>query len=300
MGMIAEALQALGAQCETNQGYLPISINGPIQGGTIVVDGSLSSQVLSGLLMALPLAQNDSIIKVNNLKSKPYIYMTLSVMDRFCIKYDRTGYEEFRIPGRQFYYPTEFDIEGDWSGAAFLLVAGAIAGEVTVKGLDPESTQADKKILEALLQSGAKLEVQADHIICQKSDLTAFSFDATHCPDLFPPLVCLAAHCKGQSQISGVHRLIHKESNRAEALLTEMRKLGLEIQIEGDQMLITGCQTIQSAEVDSHNDHRIAMSAAIVGLPGQVMIGIQDAQCINKSYPEFYEDLKQIGGTVHE
>jgi len=300
LGMISEALTTLGVKCETKNGFLPVKIQGPITGGEIEVDGSLSSQVLTGLIMALPVAENDSVIRVKSLKSIPYIDMTLDVLKQFKVEVSHTNYEEFRIPGRQIYSPLDFYVEGDWSGAAFLLVAGAIAGKIDITGLDPNSSQADKEIISALKQSGARLEISKDIIHCSKTELKAFSLDATHCPDLFPPLVALAAHCKGSSRITGVNRLIHKESNRANALLKEMNKLGVSIQISGDEMIIQGQATIRKAIIDSHNDHRIAMAATIVALPGNVPIEITRADCISKSYPEFYSDIIKAGGQINE
>ncbi len=300
MSLISEALNRLGASCKTDNGFLPIQVHGPITGGEIEVDGSLSSQVLTGLLMALPLAENDSIIKVKDLKSIPYIDMTLDVMKHFGVVVNHTEYKEFRIPGKQSYQEQDYIVEGDWSGAAFLLVAGAIAGSFQVTELDPDSSQADRSILLALQQSGASLEIEGQTISCSKAELKAFKLDAIHCPDLFPPLVALAAHCEGVSQISGVNRLIHKESNRADALLNEMKKLGIELTISGDEMFIKGKAEIQQSSIDSHNDHRIAMAAAIVALPGKVPIEILEADCINKSYPDFYTDLIKVGGKIHE
>jgi 3-phosphoshikimate 1-carboxyvinyltransferase len=302
MGLIEDALKSVGVKCFTNSGKLPIQVQGPIQGGKCTVDGSISSQVLSGLIMALPLAKQDSVIHVENLKSTPYIDMTLEVMDHYCIKKERSGYTEFRIPGNQFYHPTEFAIEGDWSGAAFLLVAGAIAGDVEVMGLNPESKQADKAILDALGQAGVQLRIGEDSVRCAKPEtpLEGFFIDATHCPDLFPPLVALAAHCHGISIITGVDRLIYKESNRAKALLEEMGKLGVKIDIHMNEMIIEGPSEIKPANLDSHNDHRIAMAATVISLPGKSSITISDAECINKSYPEFYQDIIQLGGKINE
>ncbi|MCK5821463.1 MAG: 3-phosphoshikimate 1-carboxyvinyltransferase [Bacteroidales bacterium] len=300
MGSISDALSALGASCKTNNGFLPIKIRGPLAGGDIEVDGSLSSQVLSGLIMALPQSDNDSTIRVKSLKSIPYIDMTLSIMEHFGVRIKNSDYTEFRISGKQSYQSCDYIVEGDWSGAAFLLVAGAIAGNIEVLGLDPNSSQADKEILTALQQAGAMLDISKNSIHCSKADLNAFKLDATHCPDLFPPLVALAAHCKGTSQISGVNRLIHKESNRANALLKEMGKLGISIKISGDEMLIQGKVDIQKAKIDSHNDHRIAMAAAVVTLPGKSPIEIMGADCISKSYPDFYSDMIKVGGQINE
>ncbi|MCD6347411.1 MAG: 3-phosphoshikimate 1-carboxyvinyltransferase [Bacteroidales bacterium] len=300
MSLIDEALTALGVTCKTTAGHLPIIIKGPVRGGEITIDGSLSSQVLSGLIMALPLAGKDSMIHVSNLNSTPYVDMTMEVMRDFGIEISHSNYEEFRIRGGQTYQPSEYTVEGDWSGAAFLLVAGAISGRVKIEELNPDSLQADRQILSALYQTGARVEIAGNTVICEKDKLQAFSFDARHCPDLFPPLVSLAAHCHGQSTISGVHRLIHKESNRADALITEMGKLGVQIKTEGDEMIITGQADIRSATIDSRNDHRIAMAAATVILPGDYPAGINKAECVNKSYPDFYKDLKQLGGKIDE
>lgn len=300
MSLISDALSSLGVDCETNNGFLPIKVKGPIKGGMIEVDGSLSSQVLTGLIMALPLAENDSVIKVKDLKSIPYIDMTLATMHDFGIKISHSNYEEFYIPGKQSYQPTDYIVEGDWSGASFLLVAGAIAGRIEVSGLNPNSPQADRKIMKALQDSGAIIQAKESSITVSKADLKAFNFDATHCPDLFPPLVALAAHCKGTSVISGVERLVHKESNRSEALLKEMGKLGIPIRVSGNEMFIDGLADIKAAHIDSHNDHRIAMAATVVALPGNVSIDIQGADCINKSYPDFYNDMIKAGGQIHE
>lgn len=302
MGLIADALKAAGADCETNDGFLPISVRGPLKGGDIQLDGSLSSQVLTGLIMALPLAPKDSVVQVKNLKSTPYIDMTLSAMERFGIQLSKEGYEAFHIPGNQSYRGAEFAIEGDWSGAAFLLVAGAIAGSVRVDELRVQSFQADKAILSALEQSGAELSVEENAVSCGKPDqpLQPFFLDATHCPDLFPPLAALAAHCHGVSIIKGIHRLTHKESNRAQALLTEFRKLGVPIHLHEDEMIIEGPAKIRSARVDSHNDHRMAMAATVVALPGEAEMEIEKAACVNKSYPDFYQDMVKLGAIIHE
>ncbi len=301
MHIIEEALGSLGVSCKTEGGYLPIRVQGPMQGGDIHIDGSMSSQVLTGLLMALPKAPNDSTISVDNLKSTPYIDMTLEIMDYFGVKVSHVNYKKFSIPGGQTYKPVDYFIEGDWSGAAFLLVAGAIAGSVKVNGIKPGSLQADRKIIEALELAGADIITHENAISVDSQKLHGFEFDATHCPDLFPPLAALAAHCKGRTTITGADRLVHKESNRAAALEAEMSKLGVDIKFSEDKMLIEGPCRIKGNTVDSHNDHRIAMAAATVILPADHQnVTINNSECVAKSYPSFYEDLKQIGGQVNE
>ncbi len=287
---IKEALEQAGIRCKTNNGYVPINISGKLKGGHFDIDGSKSSQVLTGLLIALAKAENDSIIKVQNLKSKPYIDLTLNILEDFKNKTENKAYKEFRIKGKQKFKAGNFNIEGDWSGAAFLLIAGLIAGEVKVIGLNTNSQQADIKILDAIKSADGNIDINPNSIVTKKSNLTCFEFDATHCPDLFPPLVVMAAYCKGTSKIKGVSRLIYKESNRAEVLQKEFTKIGIKISIENDHMFIEG-SNVTGGIINSHNDHRIAMAAATAALSSEKEILIKNPECINKSYPNFYKDL---------
>ncbi len=299
MNMIEEALNQLGAKCTTDGGTLPVNISGPLKGGYCEIDGSVSSQLLTGLLMALPLASEDSEIRVNNLKSKPYIDMTIQVLESFGIKVENKGYTNFLISGNQKYSAREFTVEGDWSGAAFLLVAGAINGNISVSGLRYDSRQSDMTVLDALRRAGARLKNEGDKTFISRSELKAFEFDATESPDLFPPLVALASYCKGISKISGVSRLVHKESNRALSLKEEFGKMNIDIRIDGDNMYITGDQP-KGAHVESHDDHRIAMAVAVAGLRATGNVYIRDSQCVAKSYPLFFDDLRTMGAVVYE
>jgi 3-phosphoshikimate 1-carboxyvinyltransferase len=299
MLMIEEALNQLGVKCSSTKGFLPLSIQGPIAGGFCEIDGSISSQLLTGLLMALPLASKDSEIKVNNLKSKPYIDMTIQLLGSFGIKVHNTGYKLFRIPGNQKYIPHNYTVEGDWSGGAFLLVAGAINGDITVQGLQKDSFQSDMAIIRALESAGAKIKIDKDQIEISKSELKAFEFDATESPDLFPPLVSLASYCRGVSSIKGVSRLIYKESDRAKTLKEEFARMHINIEISDDTMTVTGGRP-QGAHVESHDDHRIAMALAVSALGAAGKVYIRDSQCVAKSYPGFFDDLRQLGAVVHE
>jgi len=301
MDFFDEIFPKLSIHIESNKGKLPIKIKGPLQPVDITIDGSLSSQFLTGLLMAYGKAATKPVsITVNNLKSKPYIDLTLKVMNDFGYKVINHQYESFEIhpvtqPAAQ---PIHYMVEGDWSGAAFLLVAGAIAGEITVTGLDVFSTQADKAILQALTMSEAVMSIQEKQIVIGPGKLKAFHFDATDCPDLFPPLVALAAFCEGTTVIEGVGRLAHKESNRGLTLQREFGKMGVEITLQDDLMLVKGGNGVNAASVHSNHDHRIAMACAVAGLKATGSIVIEEAEAINKSYPDFYEDLKKIGVTV--
>jgi len=299
VNMIGEALTQLGAGFESSGGLLPFTVKGPLQGGKAVIDGSVSSQLLTGLLMALPLAASASEIRVNNLKSKPYIDMTIQLLSDFGISIVHENYEIFSIPGNQEYQAREYVIEGDWSGAAFLLAAGAINGDLTVRGIRQDSKQSDLAILEVLKMAGAEMKINKDSLEIKKSALNAFTFDATECPDLFPPLAALAAYAKGISRIHGVERLTHKESNRAEAIRDELSKTGIKVEVEGNSMLIEGGK-VSGAFVNSHNDHRIAMMAAVVALGAEGPVMVADAECVAKSYPGFFNDLSAAGVRVEE
>lgn len=291
-GMIEKPLKKLGAECKTANGKIPIRITGPIKGGNITIDGSTTSQFLSGLLMVLPLCKEDSEVKVANLKSRDYVTLTQDVLGKFGITVN-SDKDIFHIQGNQKYTAATIQIEGDWSGAAFILVAGAIAGEVTVKRIEARSKQPDKRIIDALKLAGAHVTADSKSVTVRKAELYGFEFDATDCPDLFPPLVALACNCNGTSRISGVARLRNKESDRAAALIEEFAKTGARIKISGNDMEVTGTK-LKGGEINSHNDHRIAMACAVAGLTSEKGVRITNAECVSKSYPEFFNDLKKI------
>jgi 3-phosphoshikimate 1-carboxyvinyltransferase len=298
-----EIFPKLGISIESNNGHLPIKIKGPLKPADITIDGSLSSQFLTGLLIAFAKATVKPVtITVTNLKSKPYIDLTLQMMKQFGYEVEHDNYERFCIkPQTTNHKPQTYIVEGDWSGAAFLLVAGAIAGGITVTGLDVFSTQADKAILRALMDCGANISIEEKQITNNNSLVTAykaFHFNATDCPDLFPPLVALAAYCKGTTAIEGVSRLQHKESNRAITLQQEFAKMGVEIILQDDLMMIKGGQGVKGAKVCSHHDHRIAMACAVAALQADGETAIEDAEAVNKSYPQFFEHLKLLKADV--
>ena len=277
-----------------NNGMMPVHLKGEIKGGTITLDGSGGSQFLSGMLMSLPLLKDDSEIRVHNLQSKPYIDLTIDLAAHFGVEIRNTEYELFKIGGGQKYSAASFDLEGDWSGASCLLVAGAVAGHVAVHNLDLDSRQADKRIIDALHLAGAEVTVGKNSVCASRSRLVAFEFDARHCPDLFPALVALAANCQGTGRIKGVSRLISKESNRALTLQSEYAKLGVSICFsDEDSMLITGGK-IKGGSVSSHNDHRIAMSLAVAALTADSPVKITGAECVNKSYPGFWKEILEL------
>jgi 3-phosphoshikimate 1-carboxyvinyltransferase len=301
VSMVENPLKQMGVTVTTSNGFPPLTIRGPLKGGDARVDGSVSSQILTGLLIALPKASEDSRLRVDHLQSTPYIDMTLDLLKRFSIGIRHNGYEEFFIQGRQAYRipRNEYRVEGDWSGAAFLLVAGAVGGAVVVTGLDTGSPQADRRIISALQEAGATVRLTAGTVEISRSQLKAFQFDATHCPDLFPPLAVLACNCEGKTVLTGVERLIHKESNRARALEQEISALGGDIHIHGNQMEING-KILRGGVMDSHRDHRIAMAGAVAAIRSRQGVSIRDSECVAKSYPRFFEDLKSLGVKIHE
>ena len=298
----------LGIEIQSQAGYLPIQIKGPLKPANIEVDGSLSSQFLTGLLMAFAATENtNAVIEVQGLKSKPYIDLTLSVLNTFGWKVQHQDYKRFEFLA----HPPladhiDYTVEGDWSGAAFLLVAGAIAGPIVVKGLQLNSTQADKAVIQALKDAGASIDINENAIqIGPAKDkagvvgsLKAFEFDATHCPDLFPPLVALAAVCNGVTILHGVSRLAHKESDRGLTLQKEFAKLGIRIELNQDRMMVYGGTGIKGAEVFSQHDHRIAMACGVAALCADGPITITDAEAVNKSYTDFFKHLQHLGAKV--
>ena len=296
MTMMIEPLRQLGVQVRDGGGFLPIEVQGPIHGGKIKVDGSVSSQFITGLLLALPLAEEDTTLYVDSPVSTPYIDMTIDTARHFGVEimHNEGDYSEFFIEGSQQYTPTDLAIEGDWSGAASILVAGAIAGEVTVKNLSTLSKQADMAICRALERAGAGIVIEQDSITVSKRNLRAFEFDATNCPDLFPALAALAAAAEGVSVIKGTNRLRHKESDRAETICSEYEKLGIEVDISEDNIMRIRGGEIHPATTFSHDDHRIAMSLAISALRCKGEVVIENAECVEKSYPTFFEDLESI------
>ncbi len=297
MSMMVEPLMELGVEVRDGGGKLPIEVCGPMRGGRVVVDGSMSSQFITGLLIALPVAERDTTIEVRGAVSTPYLDMTLDTLKRFGIEvmYHEGDYSEFYIEGGQSYEAVDYTIECDWSSAAAIMVAAAIAGEVTISNISTLSRQADTAICRALERAGASIIIEQDSITVAHRKLEAFTFDATQCPDLFPALVALAAASEGVSTIYGIERLRGKESDRGEVLRSEYEKLGIDLELDYDEnvMRVVGGE-VHAAKVDSHDDHRIAMSLAITALRLDEEVVIKNRECVAKSYPSFFEDLESL------
>lgn len=294
MSSLIDILSQAGCKVYSLNNYLPIHIKGKANYSKIQIKETDTSQIITGLLFAAPLLSKDVNIFVNHPLSIPYIELSINTAKLFGIQIEHSkDYNYFHIKAPQLLQPTNTIAEGDWSNAAFFIVAAALSGKARFLGLNFESSQADKFILKVLDQSNTPFYIENNNeLIVEKSnELKPFKVDLTHCPDLFPPLVVLAAGIKGTSILSGISRLINKESNRLNVLINEFTRLGLEISTENDTMIIKGTGKLNGGIIHSHNDHRIVMAAAIAATISENPVVIENPEAINKSYPLFFEDL---------
>ena len=302
---------------------VPLTVKGPLKAGRAEISGKHGSQLISGLLMALPFAEKNSSLIVHEPKSIPYMFITLEVLKKFGIKIgnDMLGGPDFlasdgdwslctemvfKVKGGQKYKAADIDLEGDWSAAANFLVAGAIFGKAELQGLDTTSLQADLSIMDILMDAGASLsQLDGDrgNITVQRAPLKAFRVDASNCPDLFPIISVLAAFCQGTSRLAGVGRLANKESDRARAILEMLTQMGVRACVEGDEMVIEGHSLAQrlldncllkGGLYTSHHDHRMVMALKVASLGADGPISIDDEQCVAKSFPQFHEIFDKL------
>lgn len=291
-------MEATGVTVTNFDGYLPITVKGPLQPGNITIDASSGSQFLSGLLFTLAYSVTQPVsLTVNRLKSKPYIDLTLEVLERFGRPIQHKHYSTFYIDPKHFSNPDtiNIDIEGDWSGAANLLVAGAITGQATVTHLNLRSAQADKAVIDVLQMAGASVSINGNTVVTCSSKLKGFEFDATDCPDLFPILAIVAACARDNSRLEGLHRLHGKESNRADSICEMLQQFGVPFTIEDDALCITGVQLLAACTINPYNDHRLVMAAAVGALSAAGAVAVTGAEAVNKSYPHFFTALSQCG-----
>lgn len=279
---------------------LPFHICGTLNSGCFTFPGNISSQYITGLLMALPLCSGDSkIILTSPLESQGYVNMTLSVLRRFGITIQVVTPQEFHIPGGQHYQsPCELTAEGDWSSAAFWLCAGALCGPVTVNGIQCDSLQGDKTVCNILEQMGADIYYTPDSVTVRSGQLHGITIDGSQIPDIIPVLSVVAACAVGETQIINAGRLRLKESDRLSSICNVLNRLGASVVEEKDGLLIRG-GFLEGGTVDSFNDHRIAMSAAVASLRCELPVIIENPSCVSKSYPNFYEEFIRLGGIVH-
>ena len=302
--------------------YLPLRVSGPLIPGRADVSGKGGSQLLSGLLAALPLCEGKSALYVHEPRSIPYLFITVDVLKKFGIRMssEMEGDDDFmetqdwslctgvnfHIKGGQRYKAADFAIEADWSGAAPFLVAGAVYGDVEVEGLDTGSLQADISIMDILMEAGAsmsQLDSPDGPIHVRRAPLSPFHTDLNNCPDLFPIVAVLAAFCPGESHILGVERLRHKETDRAAAIAEMLQQMGVPVRTEEDEMVITGMgltqrilegKLLHGGAFRSHADHRMVMALKVAALGADSPVEIDDVTCVAKSFPTFNEMFDQL------
>ncbi len=317
---VNEIMTGMGVKVKDNDEKLPISVEGHISELKAEVSGENGSQLISGLLMAMPLVNRNMTLLVENPKSIPYTFMTAEVLKRFGVKIsnEMLGGRDFmesdgdwslctemifKVREGQKYTAADFDIEGDWSAAVPVMVAASVFGKACIDGLSTNSLQADIAIMDILMAAGAsitQLDGDEGEIHVQQSPLLAFDADASHCPDLFPCASVLAAFCQGKSRLYGVSRLRNKESDRAAAIVEMLTEMGVEAVIDdaADALVVTGHslawrllngKLLSGGKYSSHHDHRMVMALKVASLGADAPVEIDDESCVSKSYPEFVE-----------
>lgn len=274
-----------------------ITLSGKLVSGKYSIRGDISSQYITGLLMALPILDGDSeIILTTPLSSTPYIDITLSVLKEYGINIDKT-LNGFYVKGNQKYKTIDYKVEGDWSNAGYFLVASAIDGKVKVGGLNHDSVQGDKAILSVIEKAGLKVEYDGDYYFVKKGEIKPFKYSAKDCPDIVPATAVLGAFADGVSEITDIERLKIKESDRVKSVIAMLNSFGIFAEEKEGTLYIHGGK-IKGGKVDSFNDHRIVMASAILSAYSSDKSEILDAKAVNKSYPTFFEDLKKLNGEV--
>lgn len=298
IGIFTEALPKAGTVCKT-EGGLPLEIKGQLKSGIFKIPGNVSSQFITGLLLALPILEGDSeIVLTSPLESVGYIAMTIRTMKQFGVNIQATE-KGWHIKGGQSYKTCDYTTDGDWSQAAFFMVLGAVSGKVTVKGVAKDSTQGDKKCAEILARFGAKVTQLDNEVTVEKGDLKAITIDASQIPDLVPVLSVCAAFAEGTTKIINAERLRIKECDRLKATAELLNNLGGKVKELSDGLEITGVSSLKGGNVNGYNDHRIVMSAAVCAARSDEDITATFAMSINKSYPDFYIDYNSIGGKAN-
>ncbi|WP_162146884.1 3-phosphoshikimate 1-carboxyvinyltransferase [Acholeplasma granularum] len=278
--------------------FLPLTVKGILKNGVYPLRGDISSQFITGLLYALPLVEGDSKIELTtHLESVGYIDLTLDVLNKFGIKINKVN-DGYIIFGNQKYQSGNYYVEGDFSGAAFFIAAGLIGRKITLKGLNPKSLQGDKKMIDFVRQMGGKIEELNDGYIVYPSKLKGITIDIGQTPDIGPILMVLGALAEGETVITNASRLRIKESDRLEAMVVNLKRLGAKIEyLSDDSVIIYGNDTFKgNVTVSSYKDHRIAMSMAIASIKCENNIKIDDETVVSKSYPSFFEEFTKLGG----
>lgn len=297
-----ELLPAKGVEYSDKGGKMPISLKGRLVPGDYELRGDVSSQFISGLLLALPFLDGDSAVRITGpLESRSYVEMTVDALERFGIKIEHSGdFRLFRIPGRQHAKACSLAVEGDWSQAAFFCILGAISGEIAIEGLDKASLQGDRIIFDIVREMGADAVWDKNVLRVRPGILRSIQVDASQCPDLVPAVAAGAALCPGKSCITNAKRLRLKESDRLHAVASELGKLGACVEEEPDGLVIQGVKRLKGATVDGWNDHRIVMALAVASSCAEGCVEIKGHDAVSKSYPGFWDDFRRLGGRIYE
>ena len=295
------ALSSLGAACTSTDGFAPLSVQGPLLGGSAKVDGT-TSQYLTALLMALVMAEKDSVLTLDFLNEADYVRITLDWLKRCGIKVKYTeDLLHFEIPGNQRYQPFTRVIPADFSTAAFPLGAGVIAGEeVRIANLDFDDLQGDKKVFEYVRQMNGDISLEKDEVVVRKSTLSGGVFDLNATPDALPIMAVLGCCAQGETHLVNVPQARLKECDRIACMTRELRKMGAVIEELADGMIIYGGKQLQGASVESYGDHRIAMALAVAALGADGNTLIRDGECCQVTYPAFAEDFAKLGVSIKE
>lgn len=299
---IADILSELDKNgCRASASHLPLTLSGGLEAGRFSLPGDVTSQFVSGLLIASPLLKGESVIEITSpLESHGYVHMTLDILERFGILVREDADRVFIVPGNQVYTsPAGELVGGDWSSAAFWLVADALGADIKLSGLDPLTYQPDSAIRFIFEQLGARV-VEGDTVFCTHEKLYEAIIDLSQTPDLAPALAVLACAAHGQTSFTGARRLRIKESDRISAIVEMLRALDGDVQEFDDAFVINGPVSLSGGVVDGKDDHRIVMAAAIAALFASGPVVIQGAEAVEKSYPRFFEDLRSVGGVYRE
>jgi 3-phosphoshikimate 1-carboxyvinyltransferase len=300
MQPLIDALREMGVECASTRGngQAPLIVRGPNRGGETHIRGDVSSQFISSLLICSPPKDVDTeVVLTAPLKSRPYVEITMGMMREFGVEVEMTD-KGFRIPGRQRYKASNYKVPGDYSSAAFMLVAGALGDGVVVSGLDPNDKQGDKAILHILEDFGAGVISGASSVRALPGELRATEVDLSDAPDLFPIVSVLATQAKGQTVIKNAEHVRHKESDRIASTTDFLKAMGADIQEKRDGCLIKGPVELHGTEIDSLGDHRILMAGAVAGTIAKGTTTISQGESYYVSYPRFIDDIRTLGGKV--
>lgn len=297
-----EIFDKMNIPYEKGSDYLPLTVNGKIEAGVYDICGNVSSQFITGLLMSLPMLDGDSVINIStNLESKGYVDLTLDVLKDFGVKVINKNYQSFVIPGNQKYVPRDYMVEGDYSQSAFWLVLGTLNGDIYLEGMNKDSLQGDKEIIDFINKMGGDCSFEGEYLVAKKCQTHGAIIDLSQAPDLGPIITVLASLSEGKTEIINAERLRIKESDRIKAITTELNKLGARITETENGMIVEGVKELKGGVcVDSWNDHRIAMSLAIASTRCREPITLTGEKSVNKSYPHFFKQFKELGGKISE